>query len=198
MTQTPATPSRRTRLSTEREHELYEAVLELLREHGYESLTMDAVAARTRASKATLYRQWQGKPRLVATALRHAKTAAQPDPDTGSLRGDLLELARCGMRDAEHDHALMRGLAHAAHANPELHQALRELLVLPEAERLEALLQQAVERGEVAAGTPALEFVPHMFFGAFIGRDLIEGRPPDLDYLTSYLDAVVLPALGIR
>ncbi len=56
----------RSRLTPEREAELYAAVLDLLREVGYDALTMDAVAARTRASKATLYRQWQGKPELVA------------------------------------------------------------------------------------------------------------------------------------
>lgn len=52
----------RTRLTPERESELYGAVLDLLREVGYDALTMDAVAARTRSSKATLYRQWGASP----------------------------------------------------------------------------------------------------------------------------------------
>ena len=52
----------RSRLTPEREAELYAAVLDLLREVGYDALTMDAVAARTRSSKATLYRQWGSKP----------------------------------------------------------------------------------------------------------------------------------------
>jgi len=52
---------RRTRLSDEREAELYRAVIELVLEVGYEAMTMDAVAARSRSSKATLYRQWEGK-----------------------------------------------------------------------------------------------------------------------------------------
>ncbi|MGO4429316.1 TetR family transcriptional regulator, partial [Streptomyces sp. MCAF7] len=47
---------RRSRLSPERESELYEAVMGLLTEVGYDALTMDAVAARTHSSKATLYR----------------------------------------------------------------------------------------------------------------------------------------------
>jgi len=62
---------RRTRLTSERESELYQAVIDLVREVGYEAMTMDAVAARSRSSKATLYRQWQGKPQLVAAAMRH-------------------------------------------------------------------------------------------------------------------------------
>jgi AcrR family transcriptional regulator len=42
------------RITPEREAELYEAVLDLLREAGYDGLTMDAIATRTRSSKATL------------------------------------------------------------------------------------------------------------------------------------------------
>ena len=47
---TEVAAARRTRITPEREAELYEAVLDLLREVGYDALTMDAVAARTRSS----------------------------------------------------------------------------------------------------------------------------------------------------
>ncbi|WP_413807584.1 TetR/AcrR family transcriptional regulator [Streptomyces sp. OE57] len=187
---------RRSRLSPERERELYEAVVELLGEVGYEGLTMDAVAARTRSSKATLYRQWKGKPQLVATALRHTKPVLLEGVDTGSIRGDLREIARCSETAHERDAALMRGLAHASHDNPDLHQALRELLIFPEIDALHALLRRAVDRGEVAPDRPALNYVVHMMCGAFITRPLVEGKQPDQTYLLEYIDAVILPALG--
>ncbi|WP_240529362.1 TetR/AcrR family transcriptional regulator [Streptomyces antioxidans] len=187
---------RRSRLSPERERELYEAVVELLGEVGYDGLTMDAVAARTRSSKATLYRQWKGKPQLVATALRHTKPVLLEGVDTGSLRGDLREIARCSETAHERDAALMRGLAHASHDNPDLHQALRELLIFPEIDALHALLRRAVDRGEVAPDRPALNYVIHMMCGAFITRPLVEGKQPDETYLLEYIDAVILPALG--
>ncbi|MGK5637675.1 TetR/AcrR family transcriptional regulator [Streptomyces sp. URMC 126] len=192
-----APPVRRTRLTPEREAELYEAVLAILREVGYEALTMDAVAARTRASKATLYRQWKGKPELVASALRHTKPIKVDDIDTGTLRGDLLALtAVADPAQMERDAALMRGLGHAVHCNPELHRALRELLIEPERESLRRLLDRAVERGELAPDTPAMDFVEHTMIGAFVARPLIEDRPADPAYLARFIDAVVLPALG--
>jgi AcrR family transcriptional regulator len=192
------TARRRSRLSAEREAELYGAVVELLREVGYDALTMDAVASRTRSSKATLYRQWQGKPRLVASALRHTKPVRLEDVDTGSLRGDLREtVLRSSDEDLVRDAALMRGLATAIHENPDLHEALRELLVLPDVAALDALLKRAVDRGEVAAGRPALRYITHMMCGAFVARPLIEDEQADRRYLLDYIDAVILPALGV-
>ncbi len=188
----------RTRLTPQRSAELYEAVLDLLREVGYEALTMDAIAARTKSSKATLYRQWGSKPELVAKALRHNKPVALADIDTGSLRGDFqVMVERTDDCQMEKDSALLRGLAQVIHQNPDLHKALRELLLEPEITGLDVLLRRAVERGEVSADNPALGFVPHMLFGAFLARLMIDDRAPDQAYLNDYLEAVVLPALGV-
>ncbi|ATW48958.1 TetR/AcrR family transcriptional regulator [Streptomyces xantholiticus] len=188
----------RSRLTPEREAQLYEAVLDLLREVGYDALTMDAVAARTRSSKATLYRQWRSKPELVATALKHSKPVHVDDIDTGTLHGDFhAMIGRTDDCQMEKDSALMRGLAQAIHAHPDLHEALRELLIEPEITGLDTLLRRAVDRGEISADNPALGYVPHMLVGAFVARQLIEDRTPDQAFLTDYLDAVVLPALGV-
>ncbi|MFE7109290.1 TetR/AcrR family transcriptional regulator [Streptomyces sp. NPDC057575] len=188
----------RTRLTPEREGELYDAVLDLLREVGYDALTMDAVAARTRSSKATLYRQWGSKPELVVKALRHNKPVSLMEIDTGSLRGDFhAVLSRTDDCQMEKDSALMRGLSHAVHENPDLHQALRELLVEPEMTGLDQLLRRAVDRGEVRPDNPALKYVPHMLIGAFAARQLVEDRSVDQAFLIDYVDSVVLPSLGV-
>ncbi|MGW1841469.1 TetR/AcrR family transcriptional regulator [Streptomyces sp. NPDC001966] len=188
----------RTRLTPEREGELYDAVLDLLREVGYDALTMDAVAARTRSSKATLYRQWGSKPELVVKALRHNKPVSLSEIDTGSLKGDFhAVLSRTDDCQMEKDSALMRGLSHAVHENPDLHQALRELLVEPEITGLDQLLRRAVDRGEVRPDNPALKYVPHMLIGAFAARQLVEDRSVDQAFLIDYVDSVILPSLGV-
>ncbi|MER7495833.1 TetR/AcrR family transcriptional regulator [Streptomyces pharetrae] len=193
-----AATARRSRLTPERAAELYTAVLDLLREVGYDALTMDAVAARTHSSKATLYRQWGGKAELVAHAMRHMKPGSIADVDTGSLRGDLVALVTreddCTM---EQNTALMRGLAMAVHNNPDLLRAFKELLIEPELEEFRRVLRRAVDRGEVRADNPAMEFVVHMLLGAFVTRTLIDELPPTQTFLLSYIDAVVLPALGV-
>ncbi|MEV5312642.1 MULTISPECIES: TetR/AcrR family transcriptional regulator [unclassified Streptomyces] len=193
-----AATARRSRLTPEREAELYTAVLDLLREVGYDALTMDAVATRTHSSKATLYRQWGGKAELVATAMRYMKPGSVADVDTGSLQSDLHALVTreddCAM---EQNTALMRGLAMAVHTNPDLLRAFKELIIEPELEEFGRVLQRAVDRGEVREDNPATGFVLHMLLGAFVTRALIDDLPPTQAFLTSYIDAVVLPALGV-
>lgn len=194
--QTTAPRTRRSRLTPEREAELYAAVLDLLREVGYESLTMDAVATRTRCSKATLYRQWSSKPKLVARALRHTKGNAIGDIDTGSLRGDLHEVVnRLDDDELARETALVRGLIHAVHTHPDLLHALRDLIVDPDPTGLEKLLQRAMARGEVRPDSPALQYLPYMLVGALMTRPLIEDEVADRAFLLRFLDAVMLPSL---
>lgn len=188
---------RRSRITPEREAELYAAVLELLREVGYDALTMDAVAARTKSSKATLYRQWGGKPELVVKALRSQKPGGIADVDTGSLRSDLhILVSREDDCTMERNSDLMRAMAMAVHGNPELMKAFRELLVEPEMDEFKKVMQRAIDRGEVRADCPALDYIIHMLVGAFATRAMIDQLPPTQSFLTSYIDAVVLPALG--
>jgi AcrR family transcriptional regulator len=195
---TEVATARRSRITPEREAELYAAVLDLLREVGYDALTMDAVASRTRSSKATLYRQWGGKAELVVKAMRHSKPVRLADVDTGSLRGDLHALVisedDCTM---ERNSDLMRALAMAVHSNPDLMRAFKELLVEPEMDEFQRVMQRAVDRGEVRADRPALQFVVHMMVGAFATRTMVDDLPPTQEFLRSYIDAVVLPALGV-
>ncbi|MES5821928.1 TetR/AcrR family transcriptional regulator [Streptomyces sp. RG80] len=195
---TEVASARRSRLTPEREAELYAAVLELLREVGYDALTMDAVAARTKSSKATLYRQWGGKPELVVKAMRSQKPGGTADIDTGTLRGDLLTLV--GREDdctMERNSDLMRAMTMAAHGNPDLMRAFREILVEPEMGEFKKVMQRAIDRGEVQADRPALDYIVHMMVGAFATRTMIDQLPPTQAFLTSYIDAVVLPALGV-
>jgi AcrR family transcriptional regulator len=172
----PGERSRHSRLTANRERDIYQTVLTVLREVGYEALTMDEVAARAKASKATLYRRWQGKPQLVAAALRdHAADGAEA-LNTGSLVGDLNEIAsRAGGTARREDLALLGELSRATCAHPELAAAVYEYKIRPELETLRAVVGRAVERGEVAADNSALDFLPHLISGAALARPVLEG-----------------------
>src|SRR5882757_242101 len=67
---------RRPRMTPERERELLLAALEILRNRGYDALTMEAVATEARCSKATLYRLFGSKQKLVAAAMYATRPVA--------------------------------------------------------------------------------------------------------------------------
>jgi AcrR family transcriptional regulator len=191
----PVPAARRTRLTKERAGELFEAVLGLVREVGYEAMTMDAVAARAHSSKATLYRQWGGKPQLVASALNHHRVGKLVTTDTGSLRGDLLEHAASMVDACDRDAPLVAGLAHAVLSDPELSAAVREIVIGPAHASFTEIVQRAVQRGEIPLNPAAAEFCPQAMVGLALMRDLHEGLPADRDYLTRVVDTLILPAL---
>ncbi|MDT0388138.1 TetR/AcrR family transcriptional regulator [Streptomyces dubilierae] len=187
--------SRRSKITPEREQEFFDAVLEQLRECGYDALTMEGIAASTRCSKSTLYRQWKTKPQFVAAALRsHRRTRCV---DTGSFPEDLREAARALGDLSGRDTKLLHALTHAATQDPELQCALREAVVEPEIAALKEIVRRAVERGEVPADHPALPYVPAQMLGVLRLRPVLEGRPADPDYLVRFVEAAVLPALGL-
>lgn len=193
----PAGASRRSKITPEREQEFFDAVLEQIRTCGYDAVTMDGIAASTRCSKSTLYRQWKTKPQFVAAALRSNRRVRFTDIDTGSLAEDLRQAARAAGEGAGRDTGLLQALGHAVMEDPELKGALREALVEPEIAALRDILARGVARGEVSAGHPALEYVPAQLFGMLRMRPVVEGEQADAEYLVGFVEAVVLPALGL-
>ncbi|GGJ45560.1 TetR/AcrR family transcriptional regulator [Streptomyces brasiliensis] len=189
--------SRRSKITPEREQEFFDAVLEQIRECGYEAVTMEGVAASTRCSKSTLYRQWKTKPQFVVAALRSRRRSRLAGIDTGSLAGDLREAARAVGRWSLRDTKLLQALGHAVTQDEELLRALREALVEPEIGALRSILQRGVERGEVAADHPALEYIPAQMFGIVRARPIVDGVYADPNYLVCFVEAAVLPALGL-
>jgi AcrR family transcriptional regulator len=189
--------SRRSKITPEREQEFYDAVLDQIRECGYDSLTMEGVAASTRCSKSTLYRQWKTKPQFVAAALRANRCPRFSGIDTGSLAGDLRAMARAAGDWSSRDTQLHQALGHAVTQDQELQEALRDALIEPEIGAVREIIDRAVARGEVAADHPALEFVPAQLFGVVRVRPVLEGRYADAAYLTQFVEAVVIPALGL-
>ncbi|MFD5370024.1 TetR/AcrR family transcriptional regulator [Streptomyces sp. NPDC058128] len=190
--------ARRSKITPERETELYDAVLCLLREGGYDSVTMEGVAARTKCGKATLYRQWGTKPQLVTAALAQRRCTVFTGIDTGSLAGDLREAGRIAASHRERDAELMEAVAQAFIQHPDLRAALRETVIAPEVAAIDAVVARAVERGEVDADNPAIGFVAPCFLGMLRIERLFEDRFTDVSTMRTFVDAVLLPALRVE
>ena len=176
-----------------RDDALRRATFELLAEVGYERLTMDAIAARAGAGKATVYRRWASKADLVIDAVHH-RSHASILPDTGSLRGDLEALA-CA-RQANEDEALMTraraGLMTALLSDAEFRQAFRE--GTQPANQLTAVFERAVERGEIPP-RPDLELVTSLLPAIGFYRLMMFDEQPSPEFASMVLERVILPLL---
>lgn len=188
-----------TRLSDERLHELYTGTLKLVAERGFDNVTMDQIAEATKSSKATLYRQWGSKTALFVDSLTAGGPIPEVAPDTGTLRGDLHEMFGAKEKAIEHPPELVGAVLQAMKQNEEVADVVRARIMDPLHERIDFLVQRAVERGEVAADCPAFPFLHLVLMAPFVLLDATDGCDPhDDDYLLKYIDALVLPALGIH
>ncbi|GGS05150.1 TetR/AcrR family transcriptional regulator [Streptomyces rubiginosohelvolus] len=134
--------------------QVLDAVRAELGEHGYEGLTMEAVAARAGVHRTTVYRRWQDVGGLLADVLDAAGEDDWAPPDTGSLRGDLTAL-----NGEIHDSLVVRpsipqALVAASFRSARAADAQQRLWE-DRYQRCEAIVERAVERGELPPDTAA-------------------------------------------
>ncbi|NBE79656.1 TetR/AcrR family transcriptional regulator [Micromonospora rubida] len=198
---TPAVPAARTAPAparAERFPELLATVIHLLREVGYDRLTIDTVAARARVSKATIYRHWPGKPELVAAALHERHVDRRIPADTGSLRGDLLEMLRVTAAICTADSDLIQALTLAMRTAPELEKLIRHQ-VMPAGRVLSAaVVVRAAARGEIPPEAGERDLFHDLAPAMVMSRILAHGLPADDTFLTELVDQVLIPVLRYR
>jgi len=185
----------RPRVEGEREAEILDAAVEMLGRLGYDRLTMDAVAAQAKASKATLYRRWSTKAALVVDAiLRSKETLQAPEVDTGTLRGDLIAMAcgHGGLSDSSTAQT-MAGVITALHHDAEFAEEFRTRVVAPKLEAGRAVFERARDRGEITADID-LDLLSPALAGIVLHRSFVLGLPVDEATVARVVDEIVLPA----
>jgi AcrR family transcriptional regulator len=187
------TPIERPRVEGDREQEILDATLAVLAEVGYDRLTMDAVAAKAKASKATLYRRWTNKVSLVIEALQHSKGPAVL-PDTGSLRDDLRAVF-CGVGGLVDPDAVARfaSVLTAISRDREFAEAFRRDVVGPKIAASQQIWERARQRGELRDDVD-LSLLEPALAGIVLHRVFVMGEQPDEDLITRVIDQIILPA----
>ncbi|HVV07639.1 MAG TPA: TetR/AcrR family transcriptional regulator [Amycolatopsis sp.] len=179
-----------------REEAILDATLAVLAEKGYDALTMDAVAAHARASKATIYRHWPGKAELVVSAVkRRARAGTLVPPDTGGLRGDLiavLDLMRETLRGQ--DAALLFGLLAAMRRDTGLAEAVRGQVVDDKRAVFGAVLDRAAGRGDLPANLDHGLFA-EISSAMLFSRLFVTGESLDDRFIRHLVDEILLPLL---
>jgi AcrR family transcriptional regulator len=178
-----------------REAELLAVTLRLLQEHGYDGLTVDAVASEARASKATVYRRWPSKAELVLAAFIEGIRQVAVPPETGTLRDDLLQVGEKICRQGQQNAGTIRAVLVEASRHPALKEALQHQFLDQRKDMIQHIMRQAVDRGEIAESAipdDLWDLLP----GYLIFRSIIPGRPPTGDTVQALVDGFILPGLA--
>jgi AcrR family transcriptional regulator len=185
-------PVQRRKRGDELRTAIHAAVLDELREGGITALTMDAVAARARTGKATLYRHWPSKTELVVDAFQSSLPPIDVPEDDGDMRGQLLTVLRktADIFDSHIGSAVLAMLCES----PELAKTLRPHIVLPFTGPLMEVHRRAAVRGEIAATalTPRVTTVgPDLL----MAHAVIDGPAVPDAVVVEIVDLVLLPML---
>ncbi|MFF4694887.1 TetR/AcrR family transcriptional regulator [Streptomyces chattanoogensis] len=177
---TGETPSRRTggRIRSQDAHDaVLTAAIELVEELGYQAVTIERVAARAGVAKSTIYRWWKSKAPLVMDAYRTAVEQRMPEPDTGSLAGDLIAFTTALYGVSAHPIRVrtLRGLMAEAQFDPTFAEPFQQWVDSRRAV-VRTLLTRGVQRGELPASADLDAATDHLF-GLFWYRLLVGHQP---------------------
>ena len=130
------------------------AAIEELSARDYADISVESIAARAGVHKTTVYRRWGSKVEIIKQALIGAAGAHIQVPDTGSVDGDLLLLARAVqlVLSPPQGAAITTALIVGGLASTELAEVMRQFWEV-RLEAISAIVDRAVSRGELPAGT---------------------------------------------
>ncbi len=168
--------------------------LQLLQEHGYDRLTVDAVAATARASKATVYRRWPSKAELVLAAFIEGIRQVAVPPETGTLHADLVHVGNLVCQQVQQHASTIRAVLVEVSRNPALNEVMQREFIDQRKALINRILQQAVDRGEIdeaAINDELWDLLP----GYLIFRSIIQGRPPTQQTVRALVNDVIVPSL---
>ena len=196
----PDVPGRRGRpRSEEADRAILAAATQLLAERGLGGMSMEEVAARAGVAKATVYRRWGSRGALALDAFLAEFSRQQPLPDTGTFHGDLLAALRGWIRSVTKTPAgrMLAGLVAESQRDPALAAAWRERVFEPLRASNTVLVQRAIDRGEIPAGTDA-DIVLDLLFGSAYHRLLQGHRPLTDQFARQVVDLIVAGVTAAR
>jgi AcrR family transcriptional regulator len=170
---------------------IIQAASDLMLRRGFDRMTVDDVASAAGVGKATVYRRWPSKEDLAVAAMEALYTDEIPEPDTGSIVGDLRATFRSVLMFANSP----AGLAYLLTAITEAVRDERIAAIYREAiERAEAkarrMYERAIARGEIRADID-LDYCVQWLGGMLASRRITNRPMPRVDEADSLVDMVL-------
>lgn len=133
---------------------ILQATLDLLAEVGYERMSIEAIAARARVGKTTIYRRYTSKEELVADAIESQREEILI-PDTGSLWGDIDQIIESAVKTSLSPlgRQIFALIVSTASSNPHFAQVYWTKYLNPRRQGFSVVIERAKARNEIPADT---------------------------------------------
>jgi AcrR family transcriptional regulator len=178
------------RMDPEADRLILETAHRLLREQGYDRLTMDAVAREAGVARTTVYRRYRDKADLVSAAIETLRAPVKRSA-SGDTRRDLI--AHLDSIRRNYGMSLAGTLLMEEPYNPRLLQLFRERMVAPQRRMVAETIEHGIERGEIRPDLD-VERILDLLLGALFAAVFASGRPRP-DWPEAIVDAL-WPALA--
>jgi AcrR family transcriptional regulator len=194
MAQPTTAPARRPDPRVERSRQaILDATRELLADGDVGSLTVEAVAARSRVAKTTIYRRWRDKWELALDAVMIDMLPRFDEPvDVGDTRKELLTFVNqvVRMQGSAPFGPAMQGLVSQIATDPELARVYREQVVQPRMDQLAPVIERGIARGDLRPDTD-VRLVHELLIGPIFYRLLFSGAPLTRNLGPRIVDAIL-------
>jgi len=177
---------------------ILQAAHEILSTSGFGQVTVEAVAARAGVGKPTIYRYWSNALELAMAAVMatDADKPSQPQTDATGVQALRVQLQGAVDRFSSPIGRQVTWLMAAAEQETELFKAFRNQVIMRYRSDGHALLEQAIESGEIRADTP-IETTLDLLYGPIFYR-LLTGHAALSRQFADDLLATVLQGITVR
>lgn len=183
-------------LDLSRNQVILSTVLEVLAECGYDALTIDAVAARAKVGKATIYRRWSSKTELVIDAASFVspfETLEKHLNTSQGLRGQLIDMLSLVFQNENKCYQkAMTAIGSAMPHNQELEKGLHNDFYRRHRTTIESIVKPFLKKGHSLQSTE-LDLLADIGPALITYRIFLIGKPFDRAYVERIVDTLMLP-----
>ncbi|WP_062993652.1 TetR/AcrR family transcriptional regulator [Nocardia anaemiae] len=178
MTEAAGRPRRTGGRSARVREAVVEAAVSVLFEHGPNKFSVGEVAARAGVHETSIYRRWRTRENLIVDAMLATSGEDIPIPDTGSVRDDLLALARSVAAFLSQPAGATFTRAAAVHVDDDSVAAARRRFWESRRSLASVIIERGIQRGELPPTTDA-RLVLETLIAPFHMRVLLTHEPID-------------------
>lgn len=184
-------------LDLSRNQVILESTLNVLAEVGYDGLTIEAVAARAKVGKATIYRRWPSKVALIIDAsasISPFETLSEKLNTEQSLREQLVDLLSLVFQ-GEHDHhqKALTAIGSAIPHHKELEKGLHNDFYQRHRQTIESIVKPFLKNGYLKHAD--LDLLADIGPALITYRVFLIGKPFDRAYVERIVDTLLIPML---